>query len=102
MPDVAGAFSFLLSAPVSGPVNVCAPEAADVNSLIAQLAGALHRPAVLRVPAPVLRLVMGQLAEELLLASQRLEPAVLARTASPGSTRPSPGPRRGGQGGPAG
>ena len=44
LPDVAGAFSFLLSAPVSGPVNVCAPETADVNSLIAQLAGALHRP----------------------------------------------------------
>ncbi|MGO4229714.1 TIGR01777 family oxidoreductase [Arthrobacter sp. YAF34] len=78
LPDVTGAFSFLLSAPVSGPVNVCAPESADVNSLIARLAGALHRPAVLRVPAPVLRLVMGQLADELLLASQRLEPAVLA------------------------
>ncbi len=78
LPDVTGAFSFLLSTSLSGPVNVCAPESADVNSLIAQLAGALHRPAVLRVPAPVLRLVMGELADELLLASQRAEPAVLA------------------------
>jgi uncharacterized protein (TIGR01777 family) len=78
LPDVAAAFSFLLSTPLSGPVNVCAPETADVNSLIAQLAAELHRPAVLRVPAPVLRLVMGKLADELLLASQRLEPAVLA------------------------
>jgi uncharacterized protein (TIGR01777 family) len=77
LPDVAGAFAFLLAAPVSGPVNVCAPESADVNSLISQLAGALHRPALLRVPAPVLRLVLGQLADELLLASQRLEPAAL-------------------------
>ncbi|WP_354189025.1 TIGR01777 family oxidoreductase [Arthrobacter sp. UYCu712] len=77
LPDVAGAFGFLLSAPLSGPVNVCAPESADVNSLIAQLAGALHRPALLRVPAPVLRLVMGKLADELLLSSQRMEPAVL-------------------------
>jgi uncharacterized protein (TIGR01777 family) len=77
LPEVAGAFGFLLSTPLSGPVNVCAPENADVNSLIAQLAGALHRPALLRVPAPVLRLVMGKLADELLLASQRLEPAVL-------------------------
>lgn len=80
LPDVAGAFSFLLTAPVTGPVNVCAPESADVNSLIARLAGALHRPALLRVPAPVLRLVMGRLAEELLLASQRLEPAVLSES----------------------
>lgn len=78
LPDVAGAFSFLLTAPVEGPVNVCAPEDADVNSLIARLAEALHRPALLRVPAPVLRLVMGELANELLLASQRMEPAVLA------------------------
>ena len=84
LPDVAGAFVFLLATPpsgqepLSGPVNVCAPESADVNSLIAQLAGALHRPALLRVPAPVLRLVMGKLADELLLASQRLEPAVLS------------------------
>jgi hypothetical protein len=77
LPDVAGAFRFLLSSPLSGPVNVCAPESADLNSLIAQLAEALHRPALLRVPAPVLRLVMGKLAEELLLASQRLEPAML-------------------------
>ena len=78
LPDVAGAFAFLLGSPLSGPVNVCAPESADVNSLIAHLAGALHRPAVFRVPAPVLRLVMGQLADELLLASQRMEPAALS------------------------
>ena len=78
LPDVAGAFHFLLSSPLSGPVNLCAPESADVNSLIAQLAGQLHRPAVLRVPAPVLRLVMGKLADELLLSSQRMEPAVLS------------------------
>jgi uncharacterized protein (TIGR01777 family) len=77
LPDVAGAFKFLLSSPLSGPVNLCAPESADVNSLIAQLAEALHRPAVLRVPAPVLRLVMGKLADELLLSSQRMEPALL-------------------------
>jgi uncharacterized protein (TIGR01777 family) len=78
LPDVAGAFAFLLTAPLAGPVNVCAPESADVNSLISQLAGALHRPALLRVPAPVLKLLMGQLADELLLASQRLEPAALS------------------------
>ncbi|QDY91378.1 TIGR01777 family protein [Arthrobacter sp. UKPF54-2] len=78
LPDVAGAFEFLLSAPLAGPVNICAPESADVNSLITALAGALHRPALLRVPAPVLRLVLGQLANELLLASQRMEPPALA------------------------
>lgn len=78
LPDVSAAFLFLLESPLAGPVNLCAPEDADVNALVAALARALHRPAALRVPAPVLRLVMRELAEELLLASQRVEPAVLS------------------------
>lgn len=78
LPDVASAFQFLLHSRHQGPVNVCAPEGADVNSLIAALAAALHRPAILRVPSPALRLVMGKLADELLLPSQRMQPAVLA------------------------
>lgn len=77
LPDVASAFMFLADSGLRGPVNVCAPENADVNALIAALASAFHRPAILRVPAPALRLVMGQLADELLLASQRMEPATL-------------------------
>lgn len=78
LPDVSAAFLFLLESRISGPVNLCAPEHADVNSIVAELAHALHRPAVLRVPATALRLLMRDLAEELLLSSQRLEPAALA------------------------
>ncbi|MBT2250424.1 TIGR01777 family oxidoreductase [Arthrobacter sp. BHU FT2] len=78
LPDVSRAFLFLLESEVSGPVNLSAPEQADVNEIVAALARALHRPAALRVPAPVLRLVMGDLARELLLSSQRLEPAALS------------------------
>ena len=78
LPDVSAAFIFLITSRLRGPVNVCAPESADVNSLIAALASALHRPAVLRVPSPALRLVMGKLADELILPSQRMEPALLS------------------------
>jgi uncharacterized protein len=78
LPDVSAAFLFLLESPLSGPVNLCAPEETDMNALVAALAKALHRPAALRVPAPVLRLVMRDLADELLLASQRMEPALLS------------------------
>ena len=77
LPDLSAAFGFLLTAQLSGPVIVSAPEAANVNTLVAELAAALHRPALLRVPAPALRLAMGRLADELLLASQRVEPALL-------------------------
>ena len=78
LPDVSAAFLFLLESPLSGPVNLCAPEETDMNALVAALAKALHRPAALRVPAPVLRLVMRDLADELLLASQRMEPHLLS------------------------
>ena len=78
LPDVSAAFLCLLDSAVSGPVNVTAPEQADVNTIVAALAHALHRPAALRVPAPVLRTVMPGLGEELLLYSQRMEPAVLS------------------------
>lgn len=77
LPDVVSAFSFFLGAPLAGPVNLAAPQSAQLQSLISHLASALHRPALLKVPAPVLRLGMGKLADELLLASQRLDPVVL-------------------------
>jgi uncharacterized protein (TIGR01777 family) len=77
LPDVSAAFVFLAESEIRGPVNLCAPEQADVNTLTAALAAAFHRPAIFRVPAPALRLAMGKLADELLLPSQRMEPAVL-------------------------
>ncbi|WP_159709074.1 TIGR01777 family oxidoreductase [Arthrobacter sp. 18067] len=76
--DEAGALAYLLTSDVDGPVNVCAPESADVNAIVAGLAKAFHRPAVCRVPRPALRLVLGRLADELVLADQRMEPVRLA------------------------
>lgn len=78
LPDQASALAFLINSRLEGPVNVCAPERADVNAIVARLATAFHRPAFLRVPRPALRLVLGGLADELLLADQPMEPARLA------------------------
>lgn len=77
LPDICAAFEFLARSDIQGPVNVCAPQESDMNSLIAALASALHRPAYFRVPAPALRLVLGKMADELLLSGKRMEPAVL-------------------------
>ena len=61
-----------------GPVNVTAPEPVTNAAFTAGLGRALHRPAVLAVPAPALRLVLGRgLADEVVLASQRVLPAAL-------------------------
>ena len=67
----------LLGAEVAGPVNLTAPEPATQRELVATLARALHRPALVRVPAPLLRLVLRDVADELLLSSQRALPTVL-------------------------
>ncbi|MBP2266491.1 uncharacterized protein (TIGR01777 family) [Pseudarthrobacter sp. PvP004] len=75
--DEAGALAHLLTADIEGPVNVCAPESADVNTIVAGLAKAFHKPAFCRVPRPALRLVLGGLADELVMANQRMEPARL-------------------------
>ncbi|WP_223945148.1 TIGR01777 family oxidoreductase [Arthrobacter sp. StoSoilB20] len=76
--DEVSALAFLLASELEGPVNVCAPESADVNTIVAALAKAYHRPAFFRVPGPALRLVLGRLADELVLANQKMEPARLS------------------------
>jgi hypothetical protein len=62
---------------LSGPVNFVAPEPVTNRQFTAALAGALHRPIGPPVPAWALRLGLGQLATEGLLASQRVVPAAL-------------------------
>jgi len=59
-----------------GPVNGVAPEEATSRTFAAALGRALHRPAILPTPAFVLRALFGE-AATVLLASQRVAPAVL-------------------------
>jgi uncharacterized protein len=58
---------------IDGPVNLTAPAPVTNAVFTAELARALHRPAVLSIPAPVLRAVLGEMAVEL-LGSQRVVP----------------------------
>lgn len=55
-----------------GPFNLTAPEPATCKQLIDALGKALHRPTFFRVPAWLMRLVIGVAAEELLLCSQKM------------------------------
>lgn len=56
-----------------GPVNAVAEPVRNAE-FTRELARLLHRPAVLPVPASALRLLLGQMADELVLASVRAEP----------------------------
>ena len=62
---------------MSGPVNAASPEPVTNREFTRALGAVLHRPTVLPAPAFALRLALGALADELLLASIRVEPAVL-------------------------
>jgi uncharacterized protein len=75
--DHIAAVCFLLGrGDLSGPVNLTAPEPATNAELTRALAAALHRPAVLRLPAGGVRLALGELSAEL-LSSSRVIPARL-------------------------
>lgn len=64
---------------VRGPLNVVSPEPVRNVEFTAALAKALHRPALFPAPAFALRLALGEMADALLLASQRVVPEQLER-----------------------
>ncbi|GGP41594.1 TIGR01777 family oxidoreductase [Saccharothrix coeruleofusca] len=64
---------------VRGPVNVTAPSPVTNAEFTRTLGHALHRPAPWVVPAFALKAVLGELAEEGVLAGQRAVPKVLER-----------------------
>ncbi|GAA4751578.1 TIGR01777 family oxidoreductase [Modestobacter marinus] len=75
--DEVDAIRFLLTAPVSGPVNLTAPSPATNAEFTAALAEVVHRPAVFTVPGFALRLALGEFADVGVLAGQRAVPEVL-------------------------
>ena len=76
--DVVGAIHHSVDTDVlQGPVNLVSPNAATNAGFTRALAAVLHRPAVFPVPAFAAKLAFGQMAEELLLASQHVEPTKL-------------------------
>lgn len=73
--DAVRAFVFCLKRDeLSGPVNFVAPEAVRNRDFARALGRALGRPAVLPAPAWALRMALGRMADEALLAGARVEP----------------------------
>jgi len=76
--DEVGAIRFLLDHDIAGPVNLTAPGPVTNATFTKVLGRVLGRPTVLPVPAFAPKLLRGaELAQELLFASQRVEPTVL-------------------------
>jgi uncharacterized protein (TIGR01777 family) len=79
--DAIGAILHALTNPqLSGPANVVAPDPVTNRSFAATLGRVLSRPAFLPLPAFAAKLAFGEMADELLLASTRVEPQRLKDT----------------------
>lgn len=79
--DVVGAIVHAAATPgLEGPVNVTAPRPVRNRAFARTLGRVLGRPSLLPAPAPVLRLVLGEMADALLLASARVVPGRLQET----------------------
>ncbi|MEX2044781.1 MAG: TIGR01777 family oxidoreductase [Opitutus sp.] len=78
--DAVRAILHILTHPhCEGAYNLTAPEPVTNADFTRALAGVLHRPAVLPAPAWALRLALGRMADEALLASTRALPERLTR-----------------------
>jgi hypothetical protein len=76
--DVVGAIMHCLNdQSLRGPVNVVAPEPVTNAKYTKTLGRVLARPTIFPMPAFAARAAFGQMADELLLSGQRVEPAKL-------------------------
>jgi len=78
--DVVGAIHHaIMTETLSGPINTTAPQPVTNGEFTATLARVLGRPALLRVPAPALRLALGEMGEVAVLGSARVVPERLTQ-----------------------
>jgi uncharacterized protein (TIGR01777 family) len=82
--DVASAILHLMKTDLlQGAVNCVAPKPVTNTEFTRVLASVLARPAIFPLPAFAARLALGEMADELLLASQKVEPAKLISSGYP-------------------
>lgn len=73
--DLLAAIDFLLDkSEIDGAVNLVAPSCVTQKQFVQVLAKILHRPSFFPLPAAILKLFFGQMAEELLLKGQHVYP----------------------------
>jgi uncharacterized protein (TIGR01777 family) len=77
--DVVSAIGFLLvHDELSGPVNLCSPDPVNNREFARTLAKVLKRPATLRIPTAVLKILFGDLSSELLSSTRALPDRLLS------------------------
>ena len=69
---VYGMYHAVMTSAVTGPVNFVTGEACTNTTFVKTLGSVLRRPTVFPLPAPIVRLVFGEMGERLLLGSLRV------------------------------
>jgi uncharacterized protein (TIGR01777 family) len=78
--DVVGILRFAIeNAALRGAINIVSPQPLQNAEFTYVLAKAMHRPALFPAPAFALRLALGEMADALLLSSQRVTPQALEK-----------------------
>lgn len=78
MTDLVRAIDFVFAqSDISGPVNMVAPQTVTQQQLAQELGKVLHRPSIMPTPAAILKIIFGQMADELLLRGQHVYPSLL-------------------------
>lgn len=76
--DVVGAIDHLIQqSDLAGPVNLVSPEPVTNAQFTKCLSKTVGRPAILPAPGWLLKMVVGRMADDLLLSSQKVEPTKL-------------------------
>lgn len=75
--DLVAAYLFVLESELAGPVNLASPSPVTSAAFAKALGRALHRPAVLPVPAVTIKVLFGERGEAVVLEGQRTLPARL-------------------------
>jgi len=82
--DMVGAIHHILKNDLmQGPVNMVAPKPVRNAEFSATLASVLGRPAIFPMPAFAAKLLFGEMGQELLLGSQKVEPVKLISSGYP-------------------
>lgn len=72
--DVVAVMMWVMQQRCSGVFNVTAPQATTNQQFTRELAGALSRPALLPMPAPMVQIMFGEMGDRLLLHGQNVRP----------------------------
>lgn len=81
MDDLMGVFLHIIGhSEIHGPVNAVAPNPVTNRKLTEEIGAILRRPTIFPVPEFLVRMMFGEMGEELLLSSTRVVPEVLNNT----------------------